>query len=111
MTIPCEVTGDLLIARPQGQLNSTNAAAAEAQLLAHVAASVRRVGLDFAQLDYISSAGLRVVLVLAKRLKQAGGKLVLFGMQPHVREVFEVSGFLAILNVSATREQALAALD
>ena len=110
MTIPSEMSGDVLIVSPKGQLNSTNAAAAEAELVQHVAQGTRRVGLDFSQLDYISSAGLRVVLVLAKRLKQAEGKLVLFGLQPHVREVFEISGFLAILTVTDTREQALAQL-
>ena len=50
------------------------------------------------------------VLVLAKRLKQAGGKLVIYGMQPHVREVFDISGFMAILNVVATRDDAVAQL-
>ena len=64
--------------------------------------------LDFAALDYISSAGLRMVLVVAKRLKGEGGQLVLSGMQPHVREVFDISGFLAILNVEPTRAEALA---
>ena len=68
---------------------------------------MRQLVLDFAALDYISSAGLRLVLVLAKRLKQAGGKLVIYGMQPHVREVFDISGFLAILNVTGTRAEAL----
>ena len=110
MTIPSEMSGDVLIVSPKGQLNSTNAAAAEAELVQHVAQGTRRVALDFSQLDYISSAGLRVVLVLAKRLKQAEGKLVLFGLQPHVREVFEISGFLAILTVNDPREQALAQL-
>ena len=66
--------------------------------------------LDFAALDYISSAGLRLVLVLAKRLKQERGRLVLCAMQPHVHEVFDISGFLAILDVQATRQEALARL-
>ncbi len=111
MTIACEKFGETLIASVQGQLNSVNSAAAEAELVAHVNQGVGKLALNFAQLDYISSAGLRVVLVLAKRLKQANGKLVLFGLQPHVREVFEISGFLAILNVSDTRENALAQFD
>lgn len=110
MTIPSETSGDVLIASPKGQLNSTNATAAEAELVQHVVQGVRKMALDFSQLDYISSAGLRVVLVLAKRLKQAEGRLVLFGLQPHVREVFEISGFLAILTVIDTRDQALAQL-
>src|SRR5690606_10070113 len=99
------------IISPQGQLNSVNSAAAETELLGHVGQGAGKIAFNLAQLDYISSAGLRVVLVLAKRLKQAGGKLVLFGMQPHVKEVFEISGFLSILNVSDTREQALVQLD
>ena len=66
--------------------------------------------LDLARLDYISSAGLRVVLLLAKKLKQAGGALALCDIQPSVREVFEISGFLAILTVCDTRAQAVAAL-
>ena len=71
---------------------------------------VRQLVLDFAALDYISSAGLRLVLVLAKRLKQERGRLVLCAMQPHVHEVFDISGFLAILDVQATRQEALARL-
>lgn len=68
----------------------------------------RRVVIDFAALDYISSAGLRVVLMTAKRAKQGKGTLVLCGLQPHVKEVFEISGFLKILEVAPDRLAALA---
>ena len=53
--------------------------------------------LDLGRLDYISSAGLRVVLIAAKRLKSVGGALVLCTLNPSVREVFEISGFASIL--------------
>ena len=76
-------------------------------MLALVDGGTKNLILDFAGLDYISSAGLRMVLVVAKRLKQESGLLVLCGMQPHVREVFDISGFLAILNVEPTRSEAL----
>ena len=69
-----------------------------------------RLIVDLSGLDYISSAGLRVVLLLAKRLKQADGRLVLCGMQPHVQEVFDISGFLAILDVAPGRDEALGRL-
>nr|WP_249292564.1 STAS domain-containing protein [Achromobacter ruhlandii] len=49
-----------------------------------------------------------MVLVLAKRLKQGAGALALCAMQPHVREVFDISGFLAILTVVDTRQEAVA---
>nr|MBF0681795.1 STAS domain-containing protein [Pseudomonas sp.] len=110
MTIACETLGEKLVVSLNGQLNSVNAAATESELLEHINRGVGKIAVDLSQLNYISSAGLRVVLVLAKRLRQASGKLVIFGLQPNVREVFDVSGFLAILNVSDTRDQALAAL-
>lgn len=110
MTIACENLGETLVVSLKGQLNSANSAATESELINQLERGASKIALDFSLLDYISSAGLRVVLVLAKRLKQAGGKLVLFGLQPNVREVFDISGFLAILNVSTTRDEALALL-
>ena len=76
--------------------------------MALVTAGHKNLLLDFSGLDYISSAGLRLVLVVAKRLKQDNGQLLLCGMQSHIREVFDISGFLAILNVADTRSNALA---
>ena len=91
----------------EGQINSANASAIEAELLSHVDKGENRIVLDLALLSYISSAGLRVVLLLAKRLKEVNGKLVLCALQSRVREVFDISGFLAILTVVDTREEAL----
>ena len=107
MTIAIEPSEKAQIISLQGQVNSSNAATVESEVLAVVQGGAKNVLLNMTELSYISSAGLRVVLVLAKRLKQAGGKLVIYGMQPHVREVFDISGFLAILNVTASRSEAL----
>ncbi|MCK9515528.1 MAG: STAS domain-containing protein [Ottowia sp.] len=108
MPITTETTAAATIVPLQGQINSTNANGLEAEVLTLLDGGVKNLVLDFSALDYISSAGLRMVLVVAKRLKQEGGQLVLCAMQPHVREVFDISGFLAILNVEATRADALA---
>ena len=108
MTIITETTDRAHSVALQGQINSANAAAIESEVLTLVDGGAKNLVLDFAALDYISSAGLRMVLVVAKRLKGEGGQLVLSGMQPHVREVFDISGFLAILNVEPTRAEALA---
>lgn len=108
MTIAIESAAQAQIVALQGQINSTNAATTEAEIFAVLSAEQKNLLLDFSALDYISSAGLRMVLVIAKRLKQDGGKLVLCSMQPAIREVFDVSGFLAILNVTADRNEALA---
>lgn len=108
MTIATETTASATVVLLQGQINSANAAGLETEILSLVNGGAKALVLDFAALDYISSAGLRMVLVLAKRLKQDGGQLVLCAMQPHVREVFDISGFLAILNVEGSRADALA---
>jgi len=110
MAIAIERSGDVLILLPQGRLDSNNAGAVESEILGHVAAGTSRIVIDFSGLDYISSAGLRVVLVVAKKLKQAGGALVLCRLPAHIREVFEISGFLSILKSAETREDALAAV-
>lgn len=107
MTIAIESAAKAQIVNLQGQINSTNAATTEAEVLALVDAGHKNLLLDFSALDYISSAGLRLVLVVGKRLRKDGGKLVLCAMQPHIHEVFDISGFLAILNVTHTRSEAL----
>ena len=66
--------------------------------------------LDLAGLDYVSSAGLRVLLKAAKEARAAGSRFALAGLRPAVREVFEVSGFFAVLTAYPTRAEALAAL-
>lgn len=108
MTLTPETTPQATLVPLQGQINSANAAAMESGVLTLIDGGVKNLVLDFSALDYISSAGLRMVLVVAKRLKQEGGKLVLCAMQAHVREVFDISGFLAILNVQPSRSEALA---
>ena len=110
MTIAIEPTANAHIISLQGQVNSANAATVETEVLSVLQKGAKNVLLNMSELSYISSAGLRVVLVLAKRLKQAGGKLVIYGMQPHVQEVFDISGFMAILNVVASRDDAVAQL-
>ncbi len=63
--------------------------------------------LDLSGLDYISSAGLRSMLTLAKKLKSKEGGLVLCGLQEMVTEVFEVSGFTTIFEIFGSLKEAM----
>ena len=101
-----EALADAYLVSLSGQLNSGNSANAEDEILRLISEGNTKLLLDFTNLDYISSAGLRVVLVTAKRIKAERGRLILFGMQPQVREVFEISGFLNILDVVENRADA-----
>ena len=111
MIFTSEKVGSALVASVAGQVNSANAAGLESQLLGLVDEGEHQWVLDLSRLEYISSAGLRVALMLAKRLREQGGQLVLCGLQPHVYEVFDISGFLAILTVVDTRDEALAQIN
>ncbi|HEX5392442.1 MAG TPA: STAS domain-containing protein [Rhodocyclaceae bacterium] len=94
-----------------GRLDSATSSGFEKSLQELFGRPKVRVLIDFAALDYVSSAGLRVVLMAAKRAKQAQGELVLCGLQPHVKSVFEISGFLKILTVVDDRAAAVARLQ
>ncbi len=90
-----------------GKLDSNTSPQAQQALDAILAGGARKVAVDCTALDYISSAGLRVLLGTAKRLSGAGGALRVFGLNETVREVFDISGFSTILAVFATEADAL----
>jgi anti-sigma B factor antagonist len=90
-----------------GRLDSNTAMGFEQKLFECIENGTRRMILDFEQLDYISSAGLRVILKATKNLKGAQGKLVLCAMQDYVKEVFEISGFDSFLPIVSTMDDAM----
>jgi anti-anti-sigma factor len=94
----------------RGKLDSMTSPEAQQALDAILAGGGRKIVIDFTALDYISSAGLRVLLGAAKRLTGAGSALRLFGLNDTVREVFQISGFSTILGVYPTEADALAGL-
>jgi anti-anti-sigma factor len=65
---------------------------------------------DFAGVEYISSAGLRVFLLLAKRMRDLQGRVVLCAMPEPVRQVFRLAGFMPLFLVEPSRDAALARL-
>jgi anti-anti-sigma factor len=70
-----------------------------------------KVLFDLESLEYISSAGLRALLVVAKRIRADDGKMCLTGLNENVREVFDVSGFSSILDVCDTLDAAMGLLN
>lgn len=101
--------GEFLVLRPAGQLTSATSAEFEKEVRSRIEAGNRRVVLDLADLDYISSAGLRVLLVLAKLLKRDDGTLSVCAMNETVTQVFEVTGLSSILATYQTLNEAIAA--
>jgi anti-anti-sigma factor len=108
MQISSRTSDGVHIVAIAGSLDSTTSPEAQ-KALAAVVAGAKTVVLDFTELSYISSAGLRVLLGAAKQLRSSGGKLRMFGLNPSVTEVFEISGFAAILPVYPSEAEALGA--
>ena len=109
MQISTRTSNDIHIVAVSGSLDSTTSPEAQKSLDA-VLASAKKIVLDFSGLDYISSAGLRVLLGAAKQLRASGGTLRIFGLNQSVREVFEISGFSSILSVYPSEGEALGAV-
>lgn len=92
----------------EGRLDGTTVQTVEEAFLRAHEGGVARYVFDLNGLEYVSSAGLRVLLLAAKKTRAAGGKIALCGLRDSVREVFEISGFHTIFAIYATREEAAA---
>ena len=99
--------GDVTILAAQGKLDAMSSPELDKRLSSMVESGIRRIVLDLVGLDYISSAGLRVFLSAAKRLKQAHGKLALANLSAQVQQIFDIAGFESILPVFKTVNEAV----
>ena len=105
MDISSRKHNDVTIVAFAGHLDSATAPRAQQAIDEILARGVRKLVIDFTKVDYVSSAGLRVLLGTAKRLGSGG--LRLFGLNETVGEVFQISGFATILAVFPTESAAL----
>ena len=76
-----------------------------------IATDGAKILFDLEAMEYISSAGLRSFLVIAKKVRSNNGKMCLTGLNENVREVFDISGFSSILDICDTNDQAVALLN
>jgi len=98
---------DILIFTVDGRIDSGTSGTLEKILLTSLEEGEKNLLFDFSKMDYISSAGLRVLLMSAKRTGKMGGKTVLSALTPNVREVFDISGFSGIFSIFNTKEDAI----
>lgn len=98
---------EIIIFKLNGNLNSNTSPELEDKIFEAIKNDSKNMILDFEDLDYISSAGLRVIMKTAKNLKQSEGMIVLCSMQDYVKEVFEIAGFDAYLPIFSNMDDAL----
>jgi len=96
MDVETRKQGNVTVVSLAGKLDAVTSPAFEQQIRGTIDSGSHAIVVDLARLDYISSAGLRALLVLAKQVKAKGGKACLANVSGDVRSVFEMSGFNAI---------------
>lgn len=102
-----ERQNDITILGLCGRMDSVTAQIVEQRMLSLIEGGNHHLVVDCAQLAYISSAGLRVFLMAAKRVTQAKGKLIFTRLNDEVRQVFDLTGFSTILQICRSREEAI----
>jgi len=98
MTIQLNRNNKTLTVAVKGRLDTLTSPELEEQLEPALE-DTEKIVFDLAELEYISSAGLRVLLAAVKEMDAQGGELTLTKVCPEVMEVFEVTGFVDILTI------------
>lgn len=107
MEVTISSNNNIVVASINGRLDAVTAPELERQLLTIIEKGETSLIIDLSSLEYISSAGLRVILTTAKKLKNAKGNMVLCSLQDTVMQIFEISGFNSILKIADNKETAL----
>ncbi|PKL85475.1 MAG: anti-anti-sigma factor [Ignavibacteriae bacterium HGW-Ignavibacteriae-1] len=108
MNIVFSHENEIEVAKLSGRIDTTNSDEVQTELLGKIASGAKKLAIDFSEVTYISSAGLRAILSSVKEITKKEGKLAIFAMQDNIKDVFDMSGFSAIMNIlpdyNATKE-------
>ena len=110
LSIRTERSEKAAIVCPSGRVDGSNVEVLESAIQEQLEVGQKKLVFDFEHLSYISSAGLRTLLVAARRLQAEGGTALFCGLAEHIAHIFEISGFNNILTVYDGRDEALSTL-
>ena len=101
---------DILVLLPTGRIDNDASSEFQARLLASLTSSGATILVDFTRVEYISSAGLRALMMGSRQAKAVKGRLAVAELGPVVKEIFEISRFSLVVQVFDTLAEALAAM-
>ena len=110
MKIETEAIEGGVLFRLHGRFDTLAAQEFEKQLMSTIEAGATLLIIDCKHMAYISSSTLRIFLLALKTIKRNNGKIMLTSLSDHIREVFDISGFLYFFDIFTTTEEALAAI-
>ena len=99
MNVTINEEGVKALVKLEGRLDTTNADQFMKDITPLMTGSQEEIDVDCTDMEYTSSQGLRMFLMLQKNVSGRGAKLVLRNMKPHVKEVFDITGFSHIITI------------
>ena len=109
MNLNQQTVGDVAVVEISGRVDSVQAPKLHERVAALMTEGQRAILLDLSKVEYISSAGFRVLLLLARQAGQSGARLALCGLSPKVRQLFDLGGFLDLFPIAPNQEEGIAA--
>jgi anti-anti-sigma factor len=109
MKIAINTIDDHIVVGLEGRLDTMQSESFEKKLLEALEAGNKKIIIDCQCLEYISSSGLRVFLIAQKKISAQSGQFKICNLQPIIKEIFEISGFMMVFSVFADLDSALKA--
>ena len=107
MNITVSKEGEISVVVIEGRLDTTNYGELEHHLSAITEEGGKMILLDLENLEYVSSSGLRILLMFLKKIRAVDGRFMLCSMSADIREIFEISGFINIFEIFDNKDAAL----
>ncbi len=107
MTMLIAEQDGVVVAMPGKQLDTNTSPEAEQLLMESIENGMHKIIIDFSKTSYVSSAGLRVIIMTAKKLKEKNGYFALCQGNEQIIEVLEISGLLTIISHFASVNEAI----
>ena len=110
MDITTEQAGSVITVSLKGRLDAATSKSVEEHLLSIISKGEQKLLIDLGSLEYISSVGLRVLMVAGKHAKATNGRIAMCSLQPGIAQVFMIAGFSTLFPVFDTRTEAMTGL-
>lgn len=105
MDVQVEEKGDVVVIRAQGRLDAASSPQLEKRINSIIDAGHFKLILNFAGIDYLSSAGMRLMLAVFKKLRHLEGKIVACCLNDEVMDVIKMAGFHQVLEIYSTEDE------
>lgn len=107
LDINIEEVDKIIILRLLGRIDAASSSLLQSRLNVLINEGHKVVLLDFSNIDYLSSAGIRVLLTFTQKFKEKKGRFGIFSVVEDVREIIKLTGFHKILNIYKNEKEAL----